>query len=191
MAENTEISITHSFTYKKRSGTYRIDFHQHLLTITDICTSEFKETIKYTDIYKVKSGTSSIRIVFKDRTEVRVPCTLAEIREIQHIFSRAGKPSGRACSASALVEFGEKTFFVDIPSTDYTEFCTTVIRRIAKFFFPAYGSESISLKTFGLFAFSVRCGSRSILLEDTEDLEAAIRYCKGRLKVVITKVVEP
>lgn len=185
MAESPLLALTEPFTFRKTSSIFKVKFFERFLIISDVKDTQFKESIKYSEIYKLKSTSESLKIVLKDRNTITIPCTIAEIKKVQQIFTKGSINIGIKCIASALVEFGDKCFIVTLNSTNFADLQSIILRRIARFFFPAYGTESILLENHETFAFHVRCRKRLVVLDSTDDLEAALRYCKNRLHIII------
>lgn len=172
MTNEPSLVLTHSFEFRGRLSTYTISFYQNSLTVCDTKDAKSQETIKYTDVYKIRSSERHLRILFRDDSTIAVPCTIQEMRSIKKLFKKSSSFSTSRVSALAFVEFGDLSFFTKFDSNHFSAFKIAVIKRIAKYFYPAFDQEGISLDLFDKFVFRVRKDNRLVNIECSEDLDA-------------------
>lgn len=175
--------LTHTFEFRGRTSLYTISFYKNYLNIKD---ELFDTGIDYSDIAKIKYTTKTMKIILKDGTDIKVQCTTNDMKKIKSLFKSTSTLVARSCEASAFVQFGNLEFFIPIDSTDSHSFRVSVIRRIAKFFYPAYDHADVSLNLFDRFIFLIRLDNeREIPIESSEDFDAALRYFQHKIDVVI------
>lgn len=185
MEEQPSLTLIHSFTFRKNPSTYKISFYANCLEVQDNNGENDAETIQYADIYKIKSNGRDLRIYFRDESRMVIPCTISEIKKIKKLFKRSSSFTPSTVRSLAFVEFGELSFFIKIESNHYEVFKATIIKRIAKFFYPAFDQEGISLELFRNFMLKIKKGSRLVSIETSEDLDAALMYFDYKIDVII------
>ena len=116
---------------------------------------------------------------------IKIPCTLAEISNIKHIFKTSSDQRPQVIEGCAFVVFGELSFFVSIGSTDITAFKNAVLGRIASYFYPLFDQQHLSLEKFEDYEFKVIKQTYKAVLSTTKDLEAAMRYFNFKLDVIV------
>ncbi|KAI5148503.1 hypothetical protein ENBRE01_0364 [Enteropsectra breve] len=182
------LELTHSFTYKDVLGAYRVAFHSRYLTITSIKKHAEEETVKYEDIYKIKTRGSNLKIQFKAGGVIDIPCTIKEAKKIKTLFTNSSSFTHVDIAAVVFVELGETSFYVKVKSTNFTKFKEAILRKIAQVLYPSLCHDNIDLKNdFDQFTFKIRHKECLAVLETSDDLEAALNYNDYKLDIVIVK----
>lgn len=177
------LALTHTFEFRGRTSLYTISFYRNYLNIKD---ELFDTRVDYSDIAKIKYTTKIMKIILRDSTDIKIQCTTNDMKKIKSLFKSTSTLAARSCEASAFVQFGNLEFFIPIDSTDSHLFRVSVIKRIAKFFYPAYDHGDVSLNLFDRFIFLIRLGDeREIPMDSSEDFDAALRYFQHKIDVVI------
>ncbi|KAI4290869.1 hypothetical protein PAPHI01_0143 [Pancytospora philotis] len=183
MDDGPALALTHTFAFREKRATYTVSFYTDLLHIE--ADGEEPTRIRYADVHKIRSKGQTLKIYLKDGTTVEMPCTIGEIKCVQRIFRRSLRFEPSAVRTLAFVEFGELCFFIKIGSNDFSAFKATVIKRIAKYFYPAFDDDGISLGLFRKFVLRIRKGARLVTIDNSEDLDSALTYFDYRVDIVI------
>ncbi|KAI5170418.1 hypothetical protein PAEPH01_1416 [Pancytospora epiphaga] len=191
MNEKASLMLTHSFIFREKSSTYTISFYTNFLIIEDSCLKHRDPTtIQYAEVYKIRAGEKNLKIQLRDGTKITVPCTLAEIKRIKKLFKQSSGFKPSRVRSLAYVEFGSLSFFIKVDSNDYDTFKATIIKRIAKFFYPAFDQEGISLELFKKFVLKIKKCNKLVRIDTSEDLDAALMYFDYKIDITIEHVQE-
>lgn len=187
--ENTPlIEISNAVEFRGRHSLYKFQFYNTHLSIKD---DIFDTEIDYSDLYKIKYTSKSIKLIFKDSTNnITIYCTAEDLKKFKTLFKSMSKASKRECEGSAKIEFGNLSFFISIKTTDINELKSTIIRRIAKFFYPTCIPDEIAFGKFNKFKFCVKDDGKEIDIESSEDLDAMLKYFHNRLNIIILSGIE-
>lgn len=183
MTDGPSLALTHSFAFRGRHNTYTIAFFSDNLAIST--KNKEPELIPYSKIHRIRSCSDRLRIIFKDDEPIDIPCTITEIRQIRRLFKRSSSFHPSKIRSTAFVEFGDACFFLRIDTNHFNEYKSAIIKRIARFFFPALDQEGISLDLFQKFLLKVRKGDRLVQIENSEDLDAALAYFDYKINILI------
>lgn len=183
MEDSPILVLKHTFEFRGRSSLYTISFYKSFLNVKD---ELFDTRIDYPDIAKIKCTTKIMKIMLKDNSCIKMQCTTNEMKKIRSLFKSSSTLLIRSCEASSFVQFGNLEFFISIDSTDFHLFKVSVIRKIAKFFYPAYDNEDVSLNLFERFIFLVKFDDKKeILIDNSEDFDATLRYFQYKIDVIM------
>lgn len=183
MDEEAILEIKARFAYKENLGDKTVTFYNdHILIKMDADSKK----IKYADIERLKYNSNTIKIFTKEDEKLKIPCYGSDIKKIRTLFRAKDDIIAREVIASALVILGEMNFIVPIRSTDIKGLKTTIIRRIAKHFYPACENNGVNLELFQkLVFFTVLDENKLIPLLDNQDLDAALLFFENRLRIKV------
>lgn len=184
MEGNAIIKLTDSFEFQGKYSSYTVLFLDTHINIADESTSK---DLDYSEVSKIKYTEKSIKLILRSPPDkIKIQCSTSDIKQIKTLFKSISTGSSRDWEATSHVEFGNLKFFVIINSNNYQELKTKIIQKIARFFYPACAHDQIFYDKFKKFKISVKMAETdNIEIENTEDLEAVLRYFNGRLDISI------
>ncbi|KAM0680313.1 hypothetical protein GINT2_001367 [Glugoides intestinalis] len=183
MEEHEIFGITSMFYFKGEILERNVCFFKDCIKIDD---NKCKEIIRYTDIEKIKYNSKTIKIVLKDRSKIKIPCSSPDIKKIKTLFRAKQEFQGKEFNGSALVSMGTINILVPIRSNDLKLLRASIIQRIAKHFYPACENTCITQELFDNLMIFVDVGDEKyISVVDGCDLEAALLFFGNRLKIKV------
>lgn len=183
MDEHKIFGITSVFSFKTEMLERNVCFFKDSIKIVD---SKCEDIILYTDVEKIKYNSKTIKIVLKDRSKIKIPCSGADIKKIKTLFRAKQDFQGKEFNGSALVNMGTINILVPIRSNDLKMLRASIIQRIAKHFYPACENTCITPELFDNLMIFVDVGDgKYISVVDSCDLEAALLFFGNRLKIKV------
>lgn len=202
--EEPRLSLTHTFIFRGVKSTYMISFYltyliicsaRHLSKSNDESIESRKssldngEKIEYSKIKKITSKGQNLKIVFGKLDMIEIPCTLSEMKNIKKLFKKSTNTSSHCLDGVAFVEFANFGFFIKIKSNDLLKFKSAVIKKIAKFLYPALNHDDIALELgkFRDFQLKTKKDNIFIMIENNDDLDAALMYFNNKIDIRIER----
>lgn len=184
MKDEPLLILSHSFVFQEKKASYSVEFYKRHIIINE-CKTSNSTKIKYSNLHKLKLRNNTLKIVLKNQNIIEIPCTISEINKIKRIFKENIHFVPNNVAYAAFVEFGEISFFLKVFTNNFDTLRTEIIKRISKFFYPALDHEGISLDLFKNFVFHIRKANRLVLIENSQDLDAALLYFDYKIDIVI------
>ncbi|ELA41267.1 uncharacterized protein VICG_01640 [Vittaforma corneae ATCC 50505] len=183
MEESAILQLNGTFDFAGELSSKLVSFFKNQI---EIGNENFSTTLKYTEVAKISYNSRTVKILMKNGSKIKIPCCSSDIKRIKTILRARKDDNIIEVGGSALVRLSDLCFVVPIRSNDIRVLKTSIIRRISEHFYPACEAVSISTDIFN--NISICCESEKgseIQLVSCEDLEAALSYFDGKLKLII------
>lgn len=199
MEESAALEINATFDYKGDSSNKLVSFFSDHIQIdakeinsrkNEISSQNSIEKIKYTEVRRITYNDKSMKIVTNEGLKIEIPCCSTDIKKIRTIFRSRDDSSIKKMDGSALVRLADCLFTVLIKSNDIRELKTSIIRRIAEHFYPTYEPSAISMGMFNKLSICLQTDTDEVQLSNCEDLEAALNYFDGKLRLAIREITD-
>lgn len=183
MEESAILQLSGTFNFAGELSSKVVSFFKNQIKIGN---EHFSAALRYTEIAKISYNSKAVKLLMKDGSKIKIPCCSSDIKRIKTIFKARKDDCIIETGGSALVRLSDLCFVVPVRSNDIRMLKASIIRRISEHFYPACEAASISTEIFS--NISICCEGEKgseVQLASCEDLEAALNYFGGRLKLVI------
>lgn len=184
MDQKPVITLKNMFYFNEKEQIYDAIFFGHHINIRN---DEVNTNIEYTKIKKIKYTSKDIKIVLKDDSIIKIPCSVSDITKIKRIFKVYGDGEAKEWVGSAVINFGDLVFLMCINSTSISDFKKNVLRKVARYVYPGCCHDDLSFNLLKNIKFTVVVENNQVELKTNEDLEASLRYFSDKL-VIFTHI---
>lgn len=183
MEEYSIFELNTSFEFEGKHSEKNVSFYKNHVQISSESSST---NIKYTDISRISYNSESVKIILRDGSKIKIPCGSSDLKKIRTIFRSKKESEIKEMKGSALVNLKDLYFIVPIQSNDIKILKFTIMQRISSYFYPACETASISVDVIsGISIYCTFDKGEEVELINSEDLEAALIFCSGKLKLAI------